>query len=147
MKNLPFNILGIIFISIQMACTAQSNNELVKIEDSKLNYILGSLRNNETKSYSLNGYSLTIYTYSNISGSANIEGTDEVTDNLIFTICESGELFNCISYEVKNLYGVIIEDVKYENKLVLIDFSTADIKGEIKERKRTRIKFSPPKQE
>jgi len=107
MKNIIITICTLLVIS----CSTKVSSQIQEIKNEQLNYVLGTLRTDSIKSLLINNTYITTYFYVNESGSANTPETDEVTDNIIFTVCESGENFNCKSYQLKNLLNPKIDSI------------------------------------
>jgi hypothetical protein len=88
----------------------QSSAKLVEVKDKALVKLLGSLDTVITKN---NGnLNISIYSFSNESGSAHAPGTDEVTNKLMVLTSEFGEYPEQHLFKCGDFYGPKIRDIQ-----------------------------------
>lgn len=129
---------------IIFGCSEDVSSQVQEIKNKQLNYVLGTLRTGSIKSLLINNTNITTCFYTNESGSANTPETDEVTDNIIFTVCETGEIFNCKSYELKNLLNPNVDSIITDNDSLSVFITHTKIKDGSYRKTKLRIKLPLP---
>ena len=104
MKTLSLLIL--LFLSVGRNAQKITAKE---IKQADLNILIGSMH--DFKTYKLDHKVVRLAICSNESGSAGVQGTDEVSDRIYISVCEYGESLDCKLYLVDNIFNVSIEDV------------------------------------
>lgn len=138
------NIIITTFCLLIISCSTKVSSQIQEINNEQLNYVLGTLRTNSIKSLLINNTHITTYFYVNESGSANTPETDEVTDNIIFTVCESGENFNCKSYLLKNLLNPQIDSIFSDKEHLTVLLTHIKMNDNSYESIKTSIKLPLP---
>lgn len=115
-----------------LGCKAQSL-KIKKIDNPELNNFIGSLL--EYKTFELKEHFVKTMITSNPSGSAKNPESDEVSNNIYISNCESGELLDCNLFLIENLINIKVENIIENDTNIIIEISF----GNFNERKIEKI--------
>jgi hypothetical protein len=109
------------FISVlSIGCKAQSLN-FKEVKSSELNQLIGSISLYQRFELKENFVKAIITT--NPSGSAGNPESDEVSDNIYVSNCQSGELLVCKLYVIENLINIKVKSVTEDDLNIIIQIS------------------------
>jgi len=117
-------ILTLLLLTCIMIGKSQTKLIESKVFDAKM--ILSNLE--EHKSYTFKNFYVMTYLFSNGSGSAHQEGSDEVSHSILIMKTEYGEHEVRKFYLIKNLYNISIKYVKENEITININNSKTDKK-------------------
>ncbi len=109
---------------------AQSNLEIETVKEYETIKLLNQIE--LLKEFKTENISIRIYQIGNVSGSAGFDN-GEITHNIYFAVSEFDELPNQSLFQIKNLYGVEIVNIKRKNTdCSLIELTYIENKKKIK---------------
>lgn len=113
-----------------------------KLKDTSLNRLINNI--NCLKQFFIKDYAITVLQVDNAAGTANREGTEEVTSTLYLGISEDGEYPKQTTFQIRNLYS--IADIRLESSSAQIEpvivFSFIDIKGKKPIKRIARVRLN-----